>query len=352
MMNDARPETPGASHKRNYVMMVVFAVGFCLGALMSENRDLAIPSFQAGSIMPAFTNSVNAGPKPKSRTLPTFEKGGVVLFFHVAKTGGTSIRSIFGDRRGRFPTVYLETCYNASHFIQSADLIDRVLTKNTTKDIGKNVLFLETHGLQAPALPFMHPHLQRWREMAAEHGTSFFAFTIIRDPVSYAVSYFNFFNAAPCTLGFGPWHWRLYMPTESNLVHTTEANNQCLLMARDHWGIFKHKNRSAPNRQECDTVYDMLLQDMDWVGTTEQMSYETIPLLTYMLTRNMTLAQTPVGHSFNVISATKNASSVLKLSSLHPTTANYIRSMSYLDQENYNRAQRDFTLEMWDVPDE
>jgi hypothetical protein len=328
------------------MMMIVLAVGFCLGALVSENMELAIPSIQSSSIMPAYTTPINSGPKPKSRTLPTFAEGGVVIFFHVAKTGGTSIRSIFGDRE-RIPTVYLETVYNATHFLNSAQLIDRVLTKNTTMDHGKNVLFLETHGLNAPALPFMHPHIQRWREMAAEHGTSFFAFTIIRDPVSYAVSYFNFFNAAPCTLGFCP--WRLYMPTEGNLVQTTEANNQCLLMARDHWGIFMQKNRTAPSRQECDTVYDLLLQDMDWVGTTEQMSDETIPLLTYMLTRNMTLAQTPIGRTFNVMSATKNESSVVHLSSLHPTTVDYIRSMSYLDQENYNRAQRDFPLEMWDV---
>jgi hypothetical protein len=281
-----------------------------------------------------------------SRTLPTFDEGGVVIFFHVAKTGGTSIRSIFGDRT-RIPTVYLETVYNATHFLNEAALIDRVLTRNTTFDIGKNVLFLETHGLNAPALPFMHPHLQRWRKMAAEHGTSFFAFTIIRDPVSYAVSYFNFFNAAPCTLG-PSCSWRLYMPTEGNLVHTTEANNQCLLMARDHWGIFMRKNRTAPTRQECETAYDILLEDMDWVGTTEHMSEETIPLLTYMLSHNMTLAKTPIG-TFNVMSATKDETSVLKKSSLHPTTVDYIRSMSYLDQENYNRAKRDFTLEMWNL---
>jgi hypothetical protein len=99
-------------------------------------------------------------------------------------------------------------------------------------------------------------------------------------------------------------------------------------------------------------VYDLLLQDMDWIGTTETMSEETVPLLTYMLSRNLTLAQTPVGHTYNVMSATKNASSILKRSSLHPATVDYIRSMSYLDQENYNRAERDFTLEMWDIEDD
>jgi hypothetical protein len=337
------PQPEGVSNKRNCMMLIVLAVGFCLGSLVSENLELTLPSLQSSSIM-SFTTG-NSGPKIKSRPLPTFDEGGVVVFFHVAKTGGTSIRSIFKDRT-RIPTIYLETVFNASAFLGSAALIDRVLTKNTTFDIGKKVLFLETHGLNAPALPFMHPHLKRWRQMAADHGTSFFAFTIIRDPVDYAVSYFNFFNAAPCTLGFCP--WRLYMPTEGNLVQTTEANNQCLLMARDHWGIFIQKNRTAPTPQECNNVYDLLLEDFDWVGTTEAMSEETIPLLTYMLTRNMTLANTPI-HGFNVMSATKNESSVVKRSSLHPTTVDYIRSMSYLDQENYNRVQRDFPLEMWDV---
>jgi hypothetical protein len=338
------PQPAGASHQRNFMMMMVLAVGFCLGAMVSENMELTIPSLQSG-LKSSTTPSVPQGTEWKSRKLPTFDEGGVVLFFHVAKTGGTSIRTIFGDR-SRIPTVFLETVFNATAFLKAADLVDQVLTRNTTFTVGKDVLFLETHGLQAPALPFMHAHLQRWRKLAAEHGTSFFAFSIIRDPVSYAVSYFNFFNAAPCTLGFCP--WRLYAPTEGNLVQTTEANNQCLLMARDHWGIFLHKNRTAPTRQECDNMYDMLLQDMDWVGTTEMMSQETIPLLTFMLSHNITLTNTILGKN-NVMAATKNESNIVKTSSLHSSTIEYIRSMSYLDQDLYNRVQRDFPLEMWDT---
>jgi hypothetical protein len=345
MPTPSSPQPAGVSHKRNLMMLVVLAVGFCLGVMVSENTELTIPSLPSKSVSittPSVPQGIN---KWQSRKLPTFDEGGVVLFFHVAKTGGTSIRTIFGDR-SRIPTVYLETVSNASTFLNRAILVDRILTRNTTFDIGKNVLFLETHGYQAPALPFMHTHIQRWRQMSAEHGTSFFAFTIIRDPVSYAVSYFNFFNAAPCALGFCP--WPLFQPTEGNLVETTEANNQCLLMARDHWGIFMQKNRTAPTPQECDNVYDMLLQDMDWVGTTEMLSRETIPLLTLMLSHNMTLAKTALQKN-NVMAATKTESSYVKRSSLHSSTVDYIRSMSYLDQELYNRVHRDFPLEMWDV---
>lgn len=275
--------------------------------------------------------------------LPTFDEGGVVLFFHVAKTGGTSIRTIFSDKN-LHPNVYLETAYNGTAFLQQGALIDRILTKNTTVPIGKNVLFLETHGLSAPALPFLHPFIQKWKAMATEHNTSFFAFTLVRDPVSYAVSYFNFFNADPCTLPFCP--WRLYNPTEGNLVQTTEANNQCLLMARDHWGIFFLDNRTAPSERECNLVYDTLLQDMDWIGTTEKMSSETIPLLTYMLTHNMTRANTALP-AFNVMNATKNQSVILHKSALSEFTVDYIRSLSYLDQEMHNRAERDFYLGMY-----
>jgi hypothetical protein len=344
MTTPSSPQPAGASHKRNFMVLVVLAVGFCLGAMVSVNTELMIPSLQS-SLKSSTTPSVPQGTEWKSRKLPTFDEGGVVLFFHVAKTGGTSIRTIFGDQT-RIPTVHLETVYNASHFLNRAAMVDRVLTRNTTFDVGKNVLFLETHGISAPALPFMHAHIQRWRQLAAEHGTSFFAFTIIRDPVSYAVSYFNFFNAAPCALPFCP--FRLYKATEGNMVQTNEANNQCLLMARDHWGIFYLKNRTAPTPQECDNVYDMLLQDMDWVGTTEMMSEETIPLLTFMLSHNITLAKTALQKN-NVMAATKNETNVLRRSSLHSSTVDYIRSMSYLDQELYNRAQRDFPLEMWDI---
>jgi hypothetical protein len=324
-------------------MLIILAIGFCLGAMVSENLELAIPSLESSSSPIKTTGIAKA---PKKRKLPTFDEGGVVIFFHVAKTGGTSIRSIFGKKARIMPHVYLETVPNATAFLNSAALVDRVLTRNTTFEVGKKVLFLETHGLKAPAMPFMHSHLQRWRQMAAEHGTSFFAFTLIREPVSYAVSYFNFFNAFPCTLGFCP--WRLYSPTEGNLVTTTEANNQCLLMSRDHWGIFFMKNRTPPSTEECNNVYDMLLQDMDWIGTTEALSQETIPLLTFMLSHNMTLANT-ILPSFNVMAATKNATVVLKRSSLLPTTEEYIRSLSYLDQEMYNKVQSEFPMEMWDL---
>jgi hypothetical protein len=119
-------------------------------------------------------------------------------------------------------------------------------------------------------------------------------------------------------------------------------------MSRDHWGIFLMKNRAPPTPEDCNNVYDMLLQDMDWIGTTEAMSQETIPLLTFMLSHNMTLANT-IMPPFNVMAATKNATVVLKRSSLLPTTEEYIRSLSYLDQEMYNKVQRDFPMEMWDI---
>jgi hypothetical protein len=92
----------------------------------------------------------------------------------------------------------------------------------------------------------------------------------------------------------------------------------------------------------------MLLQDMDWIGTTELMSEETLPLLTYMLSHNMSLANADMP-TFNVMAATKNATVVLKRSSLQPTTEEYIRSLSYLDQEMYDKVQRDFNLAMWDI---
>ena len=332
-----------AASRRRSLMLVFLAVGFCLGSLFSESVGLSTLADQAMTTLePMFPAKQ---PEPfKLKRLPTFEEGGVVIFFHVAKTGGTSIRSIFSDRN-LYPTVALETAYNATAFLGRAKLIDRILTKNTTRPIGNNVLFLETHGLNSPGMPFLHPYLKKWRRLAEEHGTSFFTFTLMRDPVAYAVSYFNFFNAEPCTLANCP--WRLYEPTEGNLIHTTEANNQCLLQARDHWGIFLMKNRTAPSQQECTSVYETMRQDMDWMGTTEAMSYKTLPLLTYMLTHNVSQANAALP-AFNVVQQTKVESKTLSSKHLRPTTVNYIRMLSSLDQDNYERIQQEYTLDMWE----
>jgi hypothetical protein len=194
-------------------------------------------------------------------------------------------------------------------------------------------------------MPTLHQYLRRWRRFAAVHNTSFFAFTLVREPVSYAVSYFNFFNAKPCSLVKCP--WKLYPASDKNLLKTNRPDMQCMLLARDHWDIFSNDvHPEKVDKDECDDVYQTIQEEMDWIGKTDALSNETIPLLTRMLAHNHTAAES-MG-VFNVIKATKAESKILSPEALEPDTIAAILNASSYDHAIYEAVKRDFTLDMWE----
>jgi hypothetical protein len=152
--------------------------------------------------------------------------------------------------------------------------IPNILTRNTTK---KNTLFIEFHG-RVPGLIALHPLLQRWRADAARHQTTFFTFTIVREPVSFYMSYFNYFWTDQCKVSC---ERPIQEPTEENLLATAVPNHQALWLTRD-----SHAKSQPVTKKEFGDVQVIMRQDLDWIGTTEQMQTITLPLLSYMLAQN------------------------------------------------------------------
>ena len=318
----------------------------CLSALVAENLNLTLVS-TATANLPAFHDIIMGSSSVAIRPLPSFAKGGVVIFNHVAKTGGTTIRETFSKQSN----IEWQFVGGLDDLLTYSIEVDLRLSGKIRDD---KILFLELHG-PVPGIFELHDFFDRWHAMAEEHHSSFFTFTVVRDPVAYAVSFFNFILAEPCLFNGCP--YKLYAPTEENLIETAQANYQCMYLARDvTWFDFTENQTIPPlaTEYECNAVYNVMRMDMDWIGVTEKLTSETMPLLKHMLLTDQHTAVTESSSSppppfasavFNDVQTSKSV--VLKADSLHLDTVEYIRAISEYDQSIYDKTARDFPITMW-----
>ena len=160
---------------------------------------------------------------------------GVVLFWHVAKTGGTTMKGYFAQ----VPGVTVYPTLKPGDFDRAAEKIERILMNPNTNQF----LFVEFHGKGFPT-DSIDSHLLRWRKLSEAHDVPLFVFTLFREPVSYAVSFFNFFNVLP----------KGSEKTEEAFKSTVQ-NRQCQTLAR---------RKASP--QVCANLYKTVLKYFDWVG--------------------------------------------------------------------------------------
>lgn len=118
-----------------------------------------------------------------------FSKGGIVLHVHIPKTGGMTIRD-FVYKNDVFRPAVMADSY--SGFQRKSPILDSACVNGTRK---KRILFFEIHGTDAPSMVKLRDQIHAWRETALANGVAFFAFSSIREPVSLALSHFNFFHS-------------------------------------------------------------------------------------------------------------------------------------------------------------
>lgn len=269
--------------------------------------------------------------------LPMFnETGGLVVFLHIAKTGGTSVRNDFEE----LPYVRVKRVMDDEQLIEISPMIDRYLSSNKKKDGKARVMLLEIHGGKGEPMSVfqLHSYLQSWRARAAAFNKKVFVFTLLREPTAFYVSYFNFFKNPGCK-----WRWcdrPLLATTEDNLVKSLVPNHQCQYLARK---INKAENRAVPvTRAECESVYSLLKADADWIGTTESMQDTTLPLLAYMFSGEISTGRPFVVHN------KQRSQRQLTTNSLSSDARRRIGESSVYDQYLYESAVRDYQLEIWE----
>ena len=273
--------------------------------------------------------------KIPSKKLPSFENGGVIFFLHVPKTGGTTIRRNVEN----LDRVDYYFGRNYSTYWDTAPLVEDAILHGTHN---RSILFFEIHAKDSPSLLRLRKRLKRWRDTAAHNKVSVFFFTVLRDSLPYALSHFNFFHVQKRNPTFEQCN-----ATEENFLRLSLSNPQCQFLAKGESSMRAQKIKDVVVQPEtCEQVYDTFRESMDWVGTTERLSNETLPLLSVLL-------QLPSNFTFSNHRITKKEDlSSFEMQNLSSTALDSVLLSTTIDTMLYERALRDFPFSMWDIPEQ
>jgi hypothetical protein len=319
----------------------------------------------------------------QSKNFPSFVDnggGGVVIFYHASsRTGGLTIRQNFANRPPEDGIKYVKL----GHSTQAMNMADKIIRhilnrknimKNAAVAVAANADGVGGGGIEAPAAAVRRPEtfvmeipgelttliqlsklLEQWRILAVEHGASFFAFTLIRDPVPFHVSFFNT-HMAP--------HME---PTVENLLQSMPRNEQCrrLVQNNDNDSIVdileeegQESSSSSTRTTECEQAYDWMRSGLDWIGTTEKLNHETLPILSHLLLQNASIGQSmprfvarqqiTIGGEAEDTNPDNNNNNNNKLlvEDLSPEDVARIRELSNMDQKLYQNVLQDFSIDI------
>ena len=251
--------------------------------------------------------------------LPDMSNGGIFVYYHLYKTGGSSITELV-----------VETISDTSEDLKDGELNHVAFINNredmTQEDIrdsiqmvrnGNRAVFYNFHvefpETMYPTLVEAAPVLAAWREYAESQGVPFFLMTVVREPLAQALSFFNFFHVAVDEEEWSPFTGDLD-PTEENFLKTYVPNRMCHLMYDDAHGILEApdfalrdglledlhhfmdedemERRNQPSFCNIDVVRKILFTSgiFDYVGVTDRLSTHILPMIMQIVFGDHTLA--------------------------------------------------------------
>lgn len=213
------------------------------------------------------------------------------------------------------------------------------------------VVFIEYHALDRHCPTFLQmvqTVLPEWKNRCKQNNIPFFAFGIFREPISLSVSYHNFYHRIPQN----PKRFDLIQTenaTEEAFLHYTIANPQCLFLARNEDAYTKTGQdlRSTLTQEECHQAYKGIQETLDWVGTTDRIRNETLPLLQQLFKTNQFTKR--LIRNMNKTANPSSAAEVqtIHLSSLSEATLQNVESLTTWDKEMYEKLKQAYPYDAW-----
>jgi hypothetical protein len=209
------------------------------------------------------------------------KNGGMIVFWHIPKTGGSTLRSRYHGRTHSKVKRWIDMGLKHETFLKRKSAVEATFLSDTHKSdpngFHGKTLFWEIHG--GPSLSILNQDIVHWRSIAKQNNKTFFAFTLFREGPSAAISYFNFY-CPPCN---APMFESNFQNTEQDFMRTslTWRNYQSRLLFHGGYGGKLWLNKTITT-EESRHLYEN--SELDWVGTTETLSNTTIPILEYLIT--------------------------------------------------------------------
>lgn len=328
------------------------------------------------------------------KTLPNFKNGGIIVFYHIYKTGGSTVGKMLHElfQRDKLKHEQLFNHKNdsgttssnlSSNAAKASKLFFTMIRKHidwerdcvTVMNIAQNqkkLMMLELHveypAPNFPSLVELAPTIQRWRAASKDRGIDFFAFTLIREPIPHALSFFNFFHVGHNEYRGPPTkskhdYWNPFQPLKSSEQNFLRSyfvgNRQCRMYDSDPeaiagapadlvWNTTENQN-SNDFFDAChfEKVHDALFEALDWVGTTENLQFETLPLLTKLAVNDPSIGRKNKPFKvFDKVEGIKGSliAKGMKVADLSNKTFAKIYAQTNLDRKLYNDVVENFKL--------
>lgn len=231
-----------------------------------------------------------------NHNLPDLSKGGIVLFFHMPKAGGSSIRAAAQK--------HAQIEYNSNEHT-SMDAAKTMIHDWTLSDDligeGKKVKFFELHW-ELESVVAMEEELNSWRANAKMNRIPFFVFTIVRNPYDAYISFYNFFCIFLSKLG------KVSCPGPHSVEHMIEISPDnpqarwlCYATTLDVVGVKEGEESHKLPVQKClPRLFDIVGAQLNWVGTQNRMD-ETVGVLRTMGLKDWPYIKNNHPHGFKTV---------------------------------------------------